>query len=287
MPSASRPPIAEPAAIPSSAPAATIADGSAREMGHRRSECTATGNVGWAHHSRGRLAEALTWFRRHLELSREIGFRSGEAIAASNLGCVAHRLGRLDEALRWHALQAEIAAAASDRRRAVIATACSAQALLVNGREADADARFAEAVRGFEAMGDRHHAPEFLAWKGLGLFRLGRIDEADADLARAHALAVAADLPAVAAFALCVRAAAGRAPAAEAVAAFDANEPKVEYAETRMEARWLLWLATRDPVHLAAAREILDDLVEHAPAADRDSMLRNVPVHRAISGIEG
>ena len=50
-----------------------------------------------------------------------------------------------------------------------------------------------------------------------------------------------------------------------------------------MEARFLLWQATRDPAHLAEAKRLLDFLVEHAPPECRESMLANVRLHREIA----
>jgi len=46
--------------------------------------------------------------------------------------------------------------------------------------------------------------------------------------------------------------------------------------------RLLLWRATGDTAHLAAAKRRLDHLVEHAPPEYRESMLTNVRVHREI-----
>ena len=50
-----------------------------------------------------------------------------------------------------------------------------------------------------------------------------------------------------------------------------------------MEARFLLWQATRDPAHLAEAKRLLDHLVAHAPPDCRESMLANVRLHREIA----
>ncbi len=49
-----------------------------------------------------------------------------------------------------------------------------------------------------------------------------------------------------------------------------------------MEARFLLCKVTSDPAHLAEAKQLLDDLVEHAPEEYRESMIENVPLHRDI-----
>ena len=50
---------------------------------------------------------------------------------------------------------------------------------------------------------------------------------------------------------------------------------------TRMEARFALWKAARNGTDLAQAKELLDYLVEHAPEEDRESIIENVPLHRA------
>ena len=50
-----------------------------------------------------------------------------------------------------------------------------------------------------------------------------------------------------------------------------------------MNARFLLWQATRDRAHLVEAKRLLDFLVEHAPPECRESMLANVRLHREIA----
>ena len=49
-----------------------------------------------------------------------------------------------------------------------------------------------------------------------------------------------------------------------------------------MEARFLLWMAVKDPTHIQEAKRLLDHLVEHAPHEYRESMLKNVRLHRKI-----
>ena len=49
-----------------------------------------------------------------------------------------------------------------------------------------------------------------------------------------------------------------------------------------MDPRFLLWKATHDLTHLEEAKRLLDYLVEHAPAEYRESMLKNVRLHREI-----
>ena len=67
-----------------------------------------------------------------------------------------------------------------------------------------------------------------------------------------------------------------------ALAALAAHEGRVE-ARVAMEARFLLWQATRDPAHLAEAKRLLAFIVEHAPPECRESMLANVRLHREIA----
>ena len=49
-----------------------------------------------------------------------------------------------------------------------------------------------------------------------------------------------------------------------------------------MEARFCLFQATNDATHLVAAHKLLRDLRNHAPEKYRDTMIENVPLHRAI-----
>ena len=73
-----------------------------------------------------------------------------------------------------------------------------------------------------------------------------------------------------------------------------ANLPRgdVEAAQAAMEdagesgnttrVRYLLFNATGGRAHLAEAKRLLDHLVEHAPEEYRESMLKNVRLHREI-----
>ena len=54
-------------------------------------------------------------------------------------------------------------------------------------------------------------------------------------------------------------------------------------AGTRLEARFMLWQATHDRVHLAEAKRLLDFMVDHAPPECRESMTTNIRLHREIA----
>ena len=49
-----------------------------------------------------------------------------------------------------------------------------------------------------------------------------------------------------------------------------------------MEAHYVLHRTRKDEAHLAAARELLNDLLDLAPPGLRGSMSRGVPLHRGI-----
>jgi hypothetical protein len=70
--------------------------------------------------------------------------------------------------------------------------------------------------------------------------------------------------------------------AAAALAALAAHEGRASVQEA-MQARFLLWRATRDTAHRVEAKRLLDFLVEHAPPDCRESMLANVRLHREIA----
>ena len=52
--------------------------------------------------------------------------------------------------------------------------------------------------------------------------------------------------------------------------------------EDRLATNFLLWQATQDPANLREAHRLLEDLIDHAPADCRDSMIENVPLNRDI-----
>jgi hypothetical protein len=66
-----------------------------------------------------------------------------------------------------------------------------------------------------------------------------------------------------------------------ALAALEEHESALGMAEA-MQARFLLFRATGDPAHLAAAHEKLTFLRDHVGDAYRESILENVPLHRDI-----
>ena len=54
-----------------------------------------------------------------------------------------------------------------------------------------------------------------------------------------------------------------------------------------MESHYILWKATKEPADLEEAHRLLQHLVDHAPEDCRESMIENVPLHRAIKEAYG
>ena len=67
-----------------------------------------------------------------------------------------------------------------------------------------------------------------------------------------------------------------------AVDAFEEHQSGMAHSE-RMESRFLLFRATKDPAHLEEAHRLLTHLRDHAPEEYRETMIRNVPLHRDIA----
>lgn len=70
-----------------------------REIGYPLMEALSVGNLGVVFESMGEFDRACECFERNIELSRVLGFRRGEASARANLGTSLLALGRLEEAM--------------------------------------------------------------------------------------------------------------------------------------------------------------------------------------------
>ncbi len=66
----------------------------AREIGDRRGEGNALGNLGNAYADLGDSRKAIEYYEQHLTIAREIGDRRGEGADLGNLGAGLRRPGR-------------------------------------------------------------------------------------------------------------------------------------------------------------------------------------------------
>jgi tetratricopeptide (TPR) repeat protein len=253
----------------------------AREVGDRLYEAHLLGDLGSVFLALGRLAEARDHGERQLALAREIGDRVGEATAHSDLGIGFRSLGRFDDAKSHYeqglAIVREIGHR-YDESAALVELAHLA-------READdvprAERLLAQSIEIRRAVGARADESDSLLVRGALLARAGRIDEARADLVAALATARELGIPGVEAVASAHLAGLPGGDTAAALAVFAEHGDRLDV-PMRMQARFLLWRATRDRVHLVDAKRLLDFLVENAPPGSAGSMLENVRLNREI-----
>jgi serine/threonine protein kinase/tetratricopeptide (TPR) repeat protein len=268
-----------------------------REIGNRHIEAIATGNLGNVFSSLGRLGEAREHHERHFALSREVGYRWGEVIAMANLQDVFIALGCFGEAREHSKRSLALSREIGSRLGEGLALQFLADVSAEEGDAAAAERSYTEALALRREIGFRDGEAETLVARGAHLARQGREAEARADLGAAIAIARELSLPGVELLATAQLATLpGGAPrdrpqdgpvspgamVAAALTSLAAHEGHAEIQEA-MEARFLLWQATRDPAHLAEAGRLLDFMVEHAPPECRETMLANVRLHREIA----
>ncbi len=250
----------------------------ARSIGDRYQEAMLLGNLGGSLLSQGGYAEALETYERALGMSREIGNRQGEANVLLNLGHVRRLLGDLDGA--QDALEAcrRIALEVGDPRLTAYVLLRLAKIHLVRGNLDRADHLAQEVTEHPEA-------------RRLGLFSpalavRAEVAEEAGDTAGARslfdeALALAEpDDPA--ARILRLREAGLSHATPETIRALVAARDGPVTAISEIEADFQAWRATHDIGYLEAAHQELRALAARVPAAYRDSVVENVPIHRAV-----
>ncbi len=87
-----------------------------REIGDRYGEGNATGYLGLAYADLGETRRAIELYEQHLEIAREIGDRRGEGNATGNLGNAYAALGETRRAIKLYERRLEIARGIGDRR---------------------------------------------------------------------------------------------------------------------------------------------------------------------------
>ena len=70
-----------------------------RDIGDRRGEGNALGNLGNAHFVLGETRKAIEFYEQRLEIAREIGDRRGEGTALWNMSLALDRLGERAQAI--------------------------------------------------------------------------------------------------------------------------------------------------------------------------------------------
>jgi tetratricopeptide (TPR) repeat protein len=233
-------------------------------------------------YAQGHLTTAREQQERVLKLSREIGDRTNEARSTANLGVVFGCLGRLGAAKEHLERALALSRELRDRRCEGFVVQSLAGLAEDEGDVVGAERLFAQALELRRVSGQREDEARVLEARSALLSKAGRVQEACADLDAALALARELSLSDVELLATARRAVLPGGDVAAVFAALAAHEVQ---ANTRalMHARFLIWQATRDLVHLVEAKRLLDFMVEHAPAECRESMLANVRLHREIA----
>ncbi len=99
-----------PWARPSGPSASTSRDWRLREIGDRRGEGNALGNLGLAYAALGQAERAIGFYEQGLAIAREIGDRRGEGNALGNLGLAYAALGQAERAIGFYEQGLAIAA---------------------------------------------------------------------------------------------------------------------------------------------------------------------------------
>jgi len=238
--------------------------------------------LGWLFCELSRLDEAQAALGEALALARAAGERKEEARATRDLGNVFLSPSRLGQAREHYERYLAISREIGNRRSEGFALHCLADLSAEERDAAVAERRYAEALALRREIGHRDGEAETLVAGGAHLARQGREDEACADLDAALVIARELSLPHVEFLATAQLATLPGGDVTAALAALAAHEGHTEMQEA-MDARFLLWQATRDPAHLAEARRLLDFIVVYTPPDCRESMLANVRLHREIA----
>ncbi len=253
-----------------------------REIGYRQGEAAATGSLGVVLRHLGRLEEARAHARSYLALAREIGDRRGEATAEGHLGLVLQSLGRAEEARRHFERDLALSRAIGDRWREGFALHALGRLASQQEDPTSAERLLCEALSLRRSTGHRAGQAATLLARGALHVEAGRTDAALADLSSALAIAKDLSLPGTSLLASAWLARLPGGDVACALADLAAHE-RGSIVEQAMQARFLLWQATHDPVHLREAKRRLDDLLRHAPEDCREAMLDDVRLHHEIA----
>jgi tetratricopeptide (TPR) repeat protein len=253
-----------------------------QEVGDRRSESLALGNAGLAALELGRLGESLSLLSRAIQLGEEVRDRSHRVVALSNVGLVRLALGDVAKARAAEGTALDLA---REVGLPILVARCMLRLGLAFEIEGDSERALAHAREAEDlarATGDTEvQCGALLVQSRLDADRGAREDAVRAaDLALD--LASTQDGPSLALLAMLQRATLPGADPAAAAERLDREEGCLAMLD-RLRAYRDAWRATRSSEYLARARQILDALSSHAPAAQRREMVDLVPLHREIA----
>ncbi|MHC4858725.1 MAG: tetratricopeptide repeat protein, partial [Planctomycetota bacterium] len=255
--------------------------GAARELAGRRREGVYTEHVAHVACARGRYAEALDLYERALNLARGIGDRRGMGVGYLNLGLISRQLGRPGDARKLleeaRALFQQIGYEVAE------AVAIHGIGLLVldEGRTEEAESLIEEGLTRQREMDCRCGMAESLISLGRLRAEAGQNGVARQSLVEALGLGEEMRCPHTLVLAHCYLALHGGGDAQAAGGTLEELGERIRF-DSRMEANVVLYRATGEAGYLDGAKDLLGHVLEHAPPEWRETMRKNVPIHREI-----
>jgi tetratricopeptide (TPR) repeat protein len=154
----------------------------AQGTGDRLGECSFLGHLGNALFAMSRFVEAQAHYERSAAIAREIGNRRGECTAAGNVGMVLHMLGRYAEAQTHFKRQSAIAREIGYRRGETVAAGNTGNAVRELGLYAEAQGHLEQQLALAREIGDRRSTAIALVNLGPTRLAMGQPAQARADL---------------------------------------------------------------------------------------------------------
>jgi tetratricopeptide (TPR) repeat protein len=141
--------------------------------------------MGWAYGELGKEGGGLEFMQRSLEAYKRSGNRARQADTLSSLGAVCHWAGRWDEALSYWERGRDEAMKIGDTVGAALARINTAEILTDRGEWAEASVLLQETLPLWKASQYRYYLGDCLRYVGRVSLRLGRFDDALAQLEEA------------------------------------------------------------------------------------------------------
>jgi len=229
----------------------------------------------------GRLSEAKEALDRALAASREQNERVGEGIALVNHGRLYADLGDPERGRATLEESRTILRSIGERRPEGYALHRLGMVAEHTGDLDAAERLYEEAIALRREMEYPHGLSRSLARMGALRLQQDRPNEARPLLDEAYELAKKIHTPDPVVMAAAYLTRVGGDPAT-ARAAFDEYAGRLRVHD-EMEARFVLWQATKDPEQLEAAHRLHTLQIENAPEECREAMLENVRLHREIA----
>jgi len=253
----------------------------ARRVGDRRGEAQVTSRLADVLWARGRPQEAFDHYERSLSLARSIGDRRGVGLGCLCLGLIHREFGQAGDGREL--LREALSIFRQTRFLEGEATALNGLGAIdeAEGSLVEAESHYSEALTLRRSIGSRCGVAESLLCRGRLNGMEGRSGAAMEDLVEALGLGREMDWPHTVVLAAVYLAYLGRGDAEYARSRLERHRGRLCH-QARMEAHYVLHRTRKDEAHLAAARELLNDLLDLAPPGLRGSMSRGVPLHRGI-----